>query len=719
MTQPHSLEPFFNPRSIAVIGASQGKSAFANYVLSNLRNYGFKGCVNAVNPRYEEIDGVPCHPSLSAIEDRPDLCVIAVRAELVPELLKEVIALRIPAATIVSSGFGERDDPKSQDLQRQIDALIAAGDTRLLGPNGMGVAAFDSGAVSIASANIPTGLPKGSLAVVSQSGSTGVSMAINAGWQGVGLSKLITLGNEADVGIAEAIGYLAEDSGTTVILAYIEAIRSFEALRSAFAACQANGKFIIVLKGGTTTEGGKAAQSHTGALAGNGAVWRGVAEGLGIISASSLEHAVQLAQLFTRFGTAIGSRFGAVSAGGGLGVLLTDMLVGFEIEAPAFAPQTVTAIEEGLPDVTAHNPLDLGATFLSGDGSGLSHAMSAIDVDPAVDNLLVAIVPMLDARAHAYSSAVLRGLENVTKPVIVLSHDPRIESPAHVLFRNAHCPVLYPPELAVSALRSWVDYKVNQRRVATTDAPLMTAEQEAVGSRLQQAIAGGRCNVLEDEGKEWLRTWGVPCAAEAVATDEDGAAEIARRLGYPVALKILSSQLLHRGVGNGVLLSLSDELAVRTAYRELLRLASTLPDARILVQRMADKGHEFLIGAIRDPVVGLTLVINKGGDDAERQEDALFELLPVDGERLRERLSRWRPILNITGHNDSVDLEALSDAATRLGNFLVAHGDHVDEMDINPVIVGRKDQGATIVDALLILRPDQPIESVKDRIACQ
>jgi len=669
-----------------------------------------------VNPRYEEIDGVPCRPSLSEIEERPDLCVIAVRAPLVPGLISEAIALGIPAATIVSSGFGERDDPESQALQRQLDAVRAGGSIRLVGPNGMGFASFDTGAVAIASANIPAGLRAGSLAVVSQSGSTGVSMAVNAAWQGVGLSKLITLGNEADVGVAEAIRYLAEDPATSVILAYIEAVRSFAALRDAFAACQARGKVVIVLKGGMTAAGGKAAASHTGALAGSGAVWRGIADGLGIINASSIEHAVQLAQLFTRFGPATGSRFGVASAGGGLGVLLTDMMVERGLETPAFAPASVAAIEQGLPDVTAHNPLDMGATFLSNDGSGLAQAMAAIDADPEIDNLVIAMVPLLDARAEAYTSALLRGIQAVNKPIIVLSCDPRLDSPAHRNFRDAGFPVLCPTELAVASLKTWADYRLSVGIAKTSDAVESTSEQQTFAREIAALADAGARNVLEDQSKAWLRAWGVPCAPEAVAADEDDAVASADRLGYPVVLKLLSDHLLHRGVGNGVLLSLKEPEAVRGAYRDLMRLAASLPDGRVLVQRMASKGFEFLIGAVRDPVVGVTLVLNKGGDDAERSGDALFELLPVDRGRLMAKLVDWAPVRNIERHGDSVDLDALVQVALHVGDFLSLVGDRIDEMDINPVIVGRRDQGATVVDALLILRLAQPareeIESV-------
>jgi acetate---CoA ligase (ADP-forming) len=697
-----SLTPFFSPKRIAVVGASQGKSAFANHALTNLRNHGFPGQVTAINPRYEHIDGYPCLPSLSAMAEPPDLCVIAVRASLVPGLIAEAIKLGVPAATIVSSGFGERPDAESHALQAELDAVRADGRIRIIGPNGMGVAAFATRAVSIASANIPPQVPLGPVAIVAQSGGVAITLQLNSIWQGVGLSHLVTLGNECDVGLAEVIAHLAFDPDTSVIICYIEAIRAIEDLRRAIAACCENGKTIIVLKGGTTAAGQKAAASHTGAIAGNGAAWRGVAPTMGVVNSSSLEHAILTAHLFARYGKVKGNNLGAAATGGGLAVLLTDLLDELKLSAPPFTADTRRAIEQALPDVSANNPLDMGARFLSGDGSALARALKAIDTDPNVDNIVLLLNPMLDIRAVAFADAIRDGLSNVHKPVIVLSSDPRLDSRMHGGLRTAGFPVLYPANVGVAALNSWVLHRPPERHLVATRVHASEARRLAQ-REIEQRVAADENVILEFDAKRLLSAWDLSCPNEAIVAEEDEAVATATRIGFPVALKILSREMIHRGIGNGVLLSLKDEVELRDGYRRIARTAASLADAKILLQQMVHPGHEILVGAVQDRELGTLVIVGKGGADAESADGAIFSLLPVNPGTLNKALVDSTFAKDIHRHSDTIDIDALVGLAVKVGEFLQDNEQRVAELDLNPVIVGRTGSGATVVDALLIL----------------
>jgi acyl-CoA synthetase (NDP forming) len=692
---PRGIEAFFAPRSVAVVGPSPGKLGYPNLVLRNLAAHGFTGAVYAVNPRYREVDGVACYPSLADMPETPDLCVIAVRADLVPGLLRDCVARGVAAVSVIASGFAEQATADGVALQEELRDIIAGTGTRMLGPNCLGIASFAQNAVSIASANIPSELPVGPVAILSQSGGVSLALMLRGAAQGLGLAHLVSVGNELDVSVPELLEVMARREDVSVVLCYLEGVRNPTALRRAIESCTRAGKPVIVLRGGLTASGKAAAASHTGALAGDGAVFRGFIAQIGAIEAQSIDHAIGMARLFATFGRAPGRNVGGFAGGGGLTVLFTDMLARAGVQLPVFADSTRERIRAALPDVTPYNPMDMGGLFLSGDGASLSEALTAMAQDPSVDVLAMCVPPYLEYRDRVINGAIVKATESLDKPVIIISY--AVPGAPSVL-KEAGRFIMEPPEAGVASLCSWLAYEPPpQCRDACEEAGPLKDELEAV-------LATGRSVMLEEEGKRLLTRYGIDCPAEGVVASEDDAADLATLLGFPVVLKILSKAMLHRGVGRGVLLNLRTADEVRDAYRTLALNAAPFVDAQILVQAMARPGLELLIGGVRDPELGMALAIGIGGSNAEETKQVMFCLPPVDGASLTALLAGWQPLADAEARGGVVDRNALVHAIGCIASMIVEAGSALDEIDVNPLIVGAPGEGVVAVDALFILR---------------
>lgn len=703
----NSLDPFFAPKSVAVVGASPGKSGFANLALRNLRNHGASLTITAIHPGYTEVDGFPCRPSLASIEQRPDLCIIGVRADRVAEVLEECVREKIPAVTIIASGFAEMANDDGRALQARLDAIRKQSNTRIAGPNTIGIGNFLTGAVGIASANIPAVVPKGATAIVTQSGGVGYTLMLRGISKGLGFSHLVTLGNEIDVSLPEVIAYLGSQDTVRVVICYAEAIRGVRLLRDAIDVCSARSKPVLFLKGGLTSAGMAATASHTGAIAGDGSIWRSVIGQLGAIHAHSIDHALATAQIFSRHGWISGRNLGGFGVSGGLTVLFTDMLARAGLDLPRLSPATEAIIHDSLSDVTPNNPMDMGGQVLSSGGKALATALHAIADDPRIDALAFCVSPLLEEREKVINGAIVRAAQGLRKPLVILSY---AGYDAGSVLSQGGLLVIDPPEAGVDAIKSWVNFKPQQhpppgRPGQPPQAPPADRRRgEHAREALARQVKPGAKVLLEDDAKRLLQAYGIEYPDERIATDERSAILCATQIGYPVALKLLSTGMLHRGVGEGVLLHLEDEDAVSEGYRKLAATAARLADARILVQRMSAPGREFLIGAVRDRELGLALALGMGGAGVEQRSDALFCLPPVTQETIHRMLDAWPPYIALRDKGRLIDEDALVDAICGVSHFLDECGDYVEELDVNPVIVGAPGAGAVAVDALLVLR---------------
>jgi acyl-CoA synthetase (NDP forming) len=693
-----TLDPFFKPKSIAVVGASGSNAGFGDTVLWNLRNFGATAKITAIHPRHSEVNGIPCVPSLSDMPERPDLCIICVRRQLAAPLLEECVRLGVPAVTIVATGFAETHEEEGIALQAALDAAHkGASATRVIGPNTIGVSSFVTHTVSTATGNMPGVVPAGPVAIVSKSGGISSALLARGISLGLGFCYKVAIGNEMDVSFGEVLAYMAERDEARIVVCYMEGVRDLDDLRRGIAACNARGKPVIFIKGGATSAGSRAAASHTGKLTGDNAIWRGIAAQFGVIEAVSIDHALTTAALFAKHGVARGKTVGGMGQGGGLTVMLADMFARAGLVAPVPSAATQQIMREALVTVTPNNPFDTGGVYLSGDGTELPRALRALSEEPGIGAMIILETATQRERTKAIIPAIISATANLSKPVVILSYD-NPGSAAHQLLHDANLLVFGNPDTGIQAIKTWLEYTPLEP-AAEREGPRDAVRAQAVQARLRAAGANAARAVLEDAGKAALADYGVAAPAECAVESVEAAVAAADRIGYPVAMKILSPNMLHRHVGKGVLLGINDAAGVRAAYARLGEAA--IADARVLVQKMAGCGTEFLVGAVRDPELGLALAIGGGGANVESRKDTVFCTLPVTRAELRRLLVR---LPELQGEQAGrVDLDALIETAAGIASFLEDAGAIIDELDVNPVIVGAPGEGAVAVDALIIL----------------
>jgi acetate---CoA ligase (ADP-forming) len=708
-----SIDPFFRPKSIAVVGASgEKKGSFADLVLWNLRNFGVSVPVMAIHPRHKSVGGFPCLPSLSSMSERPDLCIIGVRRQSVQPVLEECVRLGVPAVTIVATGFVEQHTDEGLMLQDGLARVHGSSDvTRIIGPNTIGVSSFATHTVSTATGNMPAIVPEGQVAIVSKSGGISTALLTRGIAMGLGFCYKVAVGNEMDVRFGEVLQYYADREEARIIICHMEGVSDLQDLRQGVEACISKGKPVIFIKGGVTSAGSRAAASHTGRLTGEGAIWRGIAAQLGVIEASSIDHALVTALLFSKFGPSHGKTVGGMGLGGGLTVILADMFSRGGLFAPIPSPDTQAKMREALPTVAPNNPFDTGGVYLGGDGTELPRALRALAEDAAIGAIVILATATQRDRTDVIIPAIISATSNLPKPVVILSYDvPGCR--AHSMLRDAGLLVIEAPDTGIHAVKTWLEYAfpdtstreaVDSVRGTAADSLKVRSSIAATAiARLNQSMAAGDAAILEDVGKELLGLYGVGYPPERSVADKGAAVSAAEELGFPVALKLLSQKMLHRGIGTGVFLNLRNAVDVDSACHNLEATSSKLPDARLLVQKMANQGAEFLIGAVRDPEFGLVMAIGTGGSDVESRKDTQFCALPVTDSELRRLLSGASALRGAGLEN--YDFEALLAAASGIARFLQDAGDYIDELDVNPMIVGKLGEGAVAVDALLILR---------------
>lgn len=696
-----SLDAFFQPRSVAVVGASPGKGGFANLALWNLRNYDVSVPVTAIHPRHAEVDGFPCVPSISAMPERPDLVIIGVRRESVAGVLEECVRLQVPAVTIVAVGFAEQHDEEGLALQAELDRIHAGSQTRIIGPNTIGVGSFMYNVVSTATGNMPPSVPPGPVAIVSKSGGVATGMVNRGLGIGLGFSFTVSIGNEMDVTFGEVLEYVAGRDEVKIVLCYMESIRDLAALRKAIAFCNAQGKPVIFLKSGTTEAGSIAAASHTGKLTGDGAVWRGLANQFGVVTAHSMDHALTTARIFVKHGRAFGKGVGGMGQGGGMTVMLADMFSRGGLAVPQPSPETQAEMRAVLKTVAPNNPFDTGGVYLGGDGTELPRALQALASEPEIGTMVILAIPTHRQRTDVIISAFIDATRELPKPVVILSYDER-HSRAHEMMQGAGLLVIDQPDIGIQALKSWLEHD-GGRDVGGDCKTVEPGPTQAVEARrrFQQAGSTGRA-VLEDDGKALLALYGVRCPAEEVVGSTAEARAAAARMGGAVAVKLLSQQALHRGIGRGVILGVTSPDEVSQAFASVASIAG--PEDRILVQQMAEPGAEFLIGALRDPELGLVMALGLGGARAEWMKDTMFVSPPVSRSELERMVGRWEALKQLRQGGEDVDVDALIDTGMAVSRFLQDCGEAVEEMDVNPVIVGAPGRGAVAVDALILPR---------------
>ena len=701
------LKAIFTPRSVAVIGASAKPQSLGRAVFANLLFAGYNGCVYPVNSKAKSILGVRAYPTVLDVPDEVDLAVVLVPAGFVPQVLKDAGRKGVKGAIVISAGFKEIGGG-GIELERQLQSVAREYGMAVVGPNCFGVINTDP-AVSLNatfSRSFPLG---GKIAFISQSGAVGVAALEYAAAEKIGFSKFISIGNKADIDENAVLEALADDPETDVILLYLEALENpKEFVRLARRISEK--KPILGVKSGRTLEGAKAAASHTGALAGSDEVYDSLFAQCGVLRVDTLEELFRLGMAFAKQPLPRGHRVAIVTNAGGPGIMATDNSVRYGLELASLDPKTKSILMADLPPtVSLNNPIDL---IGDADESRYQLAMQAVLADDNVDGVIVICVPQMLTNLEATSKAIAQQARFSNKPVFaVYMATGNIEDSLKIL-EDAQIPHYRFPEDAARALSAMARYFHWQSRPRTQVRHLENIDREKVRAILAKAKKERRKFLPEPEAHAVLEAYGFPMLRSKMVRDAAEGVAAACEIGFPVVLKIVSPDIVHKVDVGGVRLNLESETEVRDAYAELLqRVTSAKNDVEIwgvLVQEMVRGGKETILGMKRDPHFGALLMFGLGGIYVEVLKDVTFRIAPIRELGAKNMIENIKGIKLLMGYRGepASDLDAIAESLLRLSQ-LVTDFPEIEEMDINPLIVLPAGSGARVVDARILIADEQ------------
>lgn len=701
------LTPLLSPKAIAVVGASERHGSAGRLVLENLRNLGYTGAVYAVHPKYREVLGFPCYPDLGSLPGPVDSVAVLLAAEKVLSTLEAAVEVGTKAAWVLASGFAEAG-PEGKARQAELARFARGSGLLVCGPNCIGVANLVDRVATYSVALSPATRAGGVSAVV-QSGAICLGLANAARF---GFRYLISSGNEAVLDSADYLAHLVRDPQTKVILAFLEGIRSPQKFVAAVQAAAEVGKPVLVVKVGRSEAAQRAVQAHTGSLAGSDAVCDAVFRRLGVVRLDTLDELLEAAELFLTCPLPEGDGVGLLSLSGGQIGLVADLAADLGLRFPPFSPEALAALERILPPYTQiANPLD---AWGSGDlESTYPACVEVVSRERGIHLLAVTrdtppqVAPREVEQSLAVAEAAVRAARETGKPVLVFSNlsttfHPRVKE----VLEAGGVPYLQGTRETLRAVQAFLRYAAFRRKrlvpveVGCPSPPDLAAWRERLRGR-QGALS-------EVEGRALLAAYGIPGPKEAVAATAEEAVEHARTLGFPVVLKVLSPDILHKTEVAGVRVGLRDEEAVFQAFRDIVESAKRHhPRVRlegVLVQEMVPStAVEVILGVLRDPEFGPVVVFGSGGILVELLKDSALRLPPLSREEALEmvRETRGAGLLQGFRGRPPADVDALADALVRLSQLAVDLGDVVRALDINPLMVLPQGQGVRAVDALV------------------
>jgi acetyltransferase len=702
-TQPKALTPFFRPKSVAVIGATEKEGSVGRTLLANLIKNSFGGPVFPVNPSHPTVLGLKAFAKISEIREGVDLAVIVTPARTVPALVDECSQAGVKAAIVISAGFKEVG-PEGAELERQVLEKARAGKMRLIGPNCLGLMnpLFGLNATFANAMALP-----GKVAFVSQSGALITAVLDWSLQENVGFSSVISLGSMLDLGWADMIDTLGNDPQTESIVLYMETIGDARAFVSA-AREVALTKPIIVIKAGRTEAAAKAAASHTGSLAGSHDVLEAAFKRCGVLSVEHIAHVFYMADLLSKQPRAKGPRLCIVTNAGGPGVLATDALVEGQGQLAELSADTKARLSEFLPAAWSHgNPVDV-----LGDAEPKRFAKTLAEVakDPGNDGVLVILTPqaMTDPTESAREVAAFAQLGD--RPIFSSWMGGAGMEAGRAILSRAGMPSFPFPDTACRMFNYMWQYGQNLKLLyETPDAP---GKDEAVDSQkvagiLGQARRSGRALLTEFESKAVLSAYGIPTVRTELAQSADEAAAKAAQLGYPLVLKLNSLTLTHKTDVGGVKLDLRDEAAVRRAFDEIRDSVARLKGVEhfqgVTVQPMlSNEGYEIILGSSLDAQLGPILLFGSGGQLVEVYKDRALALPPLNttlARRMMEGTKIYKALQGVRGRA-SVDMAELERLLVRFSR-LVMDQPLIKELDINPLLASPT--GIVALDARVLL----------------
>ncbi|WP_035246019.1 acetate--CoA ligase family protein [Desulfogranum mediterraneum] len=689
------MDRLFSPQSIAVIGASKTPGKVGYEVLNNLIQSGFEGPIVPVNQAGGELMGLQVYAEINDYPYDLDMVVITVPAELVLEAASSAVKKKVTAAVVVASGFKE-SGIRGRELEQQLVEVCRKGGVRLLGPNCLG---FINTEIKL-NASFSKRIPKpGSMAIFSQSGALCTAMMDLAEGRELGVSKSISIGNKADITEVEVLTALAQDEQTRVIVGYLEDISDGD--RFVKAAEEASmQKPIVILKSGTTTAGKRAAAIHTGVLGGPATAFGAAFKRAGICRADTFEALFDYSTALAMQPCPRGSRVFVLSNAGGPGTIAADALEREGLEICSVSNELRTAIQHILPSVSrVNNPMDVSADAEPADYAAL---ITEVQKDPAVDAVLVVLAPQYMTQP-AVTALAIAETQDFSKPVLASFLGGDDVMPSRRELATLRLPFYDTPERAVAALKSLFDYGQWRRRPArhVVRFPVNRRRVERIIARRQRT---GRLRLGEVKSKDILKAYGFHILEGRLTVSPEQAMEIARFIGFPVAMKIVSPNIIHKSDMGGVKLNVGSSQEVADAFElMMLRIGRHAPEAHIegiYVEKMADSGMEVIIGMTRDPQFGPMLMFGLGGIFVEMMKDVAFHLAPITEDEAIQMLKSTRSYELLKGKRGTkeVDIGAIAVALQRISQ-LATDFPQIMELDINPLIVGEIGNEPIVADA--------------------
>jgi acetyltransferase len=701
----HILNKFFQPEAIAVIGASPKEKSIGYILVDNLKKDGFPGGIHPINPKYGEIQGLKAYPSVSAVGSAIDLAIIAVPIQGVPEVMRECGRAKIPAAIIISAG-GKEVGEEGKLLEGEIEAAAQAGGIRYLGPNCMGILCPHTRLNASFAAH---SAKPGSVALLSQSGAICSAVLDWAETQNIGFSHFVSIGSMADLDFADMIDFLGNDDRAKSIIIYMENLVHHRRFMSA-ARSVSRVKPIIVVKSGRTAAAARAAASHTGALAGQDEAYNAAFRRAGIIRVDTIEQLFNCAEALGKMRRPLGGNLAIITNAGGPGVMAVDAFGKWQAEPGALSPETLKKLDEFLPPHwSKDNPVDV-----LGDAppERFVNAVEAVLSAPEVDGLAIVLSPQAMTDPTGVAESIAPKIKKQAKPAFAVwmgSQD--VAAGIHILNENG-IPTFETPEEAVDTFMQMYSYTRNLELLQETPPRLpdsLEVNHKQARTFIDEFFKRNTLLLTEMEAKALLSAYGIPVNPTVTASSASAAVASARKLGFPVVMKIHSPDISHKSDVDGVRVSIKTEEEVALAFEDIVgRARSMKPDAKIFgvtIQAQVEKAPvELILGAKKDPHFGPLLLFGLGGILTEVFKETAVDLPPLNlllAQRLMERTRIFR-ILQGFRNIPPANLAELAEILVRLSQ-LVTDFPEIAELDINPLLLS---QGRPVcADARILLEP--------------
>lgn len=701
---PDAISAFLEPKSIAIVGASDDGMKTSGRTLRYLKKYGYEGKVFPVNPRRETVQGLKAYPSLAAIEEPVDLAIVATPAAATYEHLASAVSLGIPSVIMFSSGFAELNDEGAR-LQQKLADVVRGSKTRVLGPNCVGVVSVRSKMIG----TINTGMDQdrfdlrdGGIAFLTQSGAMGAFILNMSQTRRVGIGSLISTGNEMDISFSETLHALIEDPKVKGVLGYIEGIRYGDEFVAALDRARTVGKPLGFLKVGRSEQGREAIASHTGALAGLDAVYSGIFQQFGVARIAGIDALADWAQMVESIDPPKGNRISVATTSGGGGVLVADHCRDMGLEVAQWTGEWKDRLSEVLPPYASpRNPIDM--TGAGGEPEMFRATLELMAEHPGTD-IIFPLIGNLEQHEDPLIEVIAEVDATTDKPIVVVwvggSGRPVLELTARGI------PAYGDPGRALEALRALRAAGLAARPSISVCLPTDASRQQRARAIFAAVGDRGARIADEQESKQLLSLYGLPVVQEAAADDPEAAGRAAESFAAPVVLKLMNDEVSHKSELGGVVLDLRSAAEVRDAAERMLAdLPPELVDgSRLLVQEMVPEGVELLLGLKDDEAFGPVIAVGIGGTLTEVLHDVSLRVPPLNRQDVLDALDRLRARALLDGVRGMAprDVDSVVDAVISLSVLAHELREDIAELDINPLIVGEKGEGVRVVDAVIV-----------------